>query len=85
MKQGEIFEFLRELILDMKEVDADAIQPTSTFEKLELDSLDFVELQVAVKKKFKVDLLPETFASGEIANIEQLIGFISNETAAAQA
>jgi hypothetical protein len=32
-----------------------------------------------------VDLLPETFASGAITNVEQLLGFIATEMVAIQA
>lgn len=81
MNQDVIFGFLRDLIMDMKEVDEGSIEPTSTFESLGLDSLDFVELQVAVKKKFKVDLLPENFSSGKIVNMNQIVAYIDAEMA----
>ena len=81
MNQDVIFGFLRDLITDMKEVDEGSIEPTSTFESLGLDSLDFVELQVAVKKKFKVDLLPENFSSGKIVNMNQIVAYIDAEMA----
>ncbi|WP_169315382.1 phosphopantetheine-binding protein [Verminephrobacter aporrectodeae] len=57
----------------------------STFEQLVLDSLDFVELQVAVKKTYKVDLLPDMFVSGTISSMEQLVGFISSKMSTVQA
>lgn len=85
IQDTDIFNFLRDLILDMKDMEVSSIQLASSFEQLELDSLDFVELQVAVKKRFKVDLLPETFASGAITNVEQLVGFIATEMVAIQA
>lgn len=81
MNQDVIFGFLRDLIMDMKEVDEGSIEPTSTFESLGLDSLDFVELQVAVKKKFKVDLLSENFSSGKIVNMNQIVAYIDAEMA----
>jgi acyl carrier protein len=85
IQDTDIFNFLRDLILDMKDMEYSAIQLASSFEQMELDSLDFVELQVAVKKRFRVDLLPETFALGAITNVAQLVGFIATEMVATQA
>ncbi|KVC86739.1 hypothetical protein BGV71_10550 [Burkholderia ubonensis] len=76
-QDADILRFLRDLILDMKDAEFDVVQSSSTFEQLELDSLDFVELQVAVKKAYKVDLPPDMFVSGAISNLEQLVEFIS--------
>lgn len=77
----DILDFLKSLIVDMKYCNEDAIHWEASFQDLELDSLDFVELQVAVKKKFQVNLVEDVFANGNISNIGQLVNFIENESA----
>ena len=77
----DILNFLKSLIVDMKYCSEDAIHWEASFQDLELDSLDFVELQVAVKKKFQVNLVEDVFANGNISNIGQLVNFIENESA----
>lgn len=80
----KIFDHLKSLVMDMKDYDDAAIHREATFEDLELDSLDFVEIQVAVKKRYRVDLIPDLFTSGTIANLGQLADFIESESTATQ-
>lgn len=82
-ENAEIFDFLQELIIEMKDYDAGMVQRDSSFETLALDSLDYVEVQVGVKKRFGVDLTPDLFSSGKITNIDQTVSYIAKESTAA--
>lgn len=81
----DILAHLTELIVDMKDCETSAVHSTATFEDLELDSLDFVELQVSVKKRYRVNLVPDLFATGTIANMGQLVDYIAGESVAVEA
>lgn len=78
-EHAEVFEFLKELIVEMKDYEEGVVQRDSSFESLELDSLDYVEVQVGVKKRYGVALTPDLFSSGKIANIEQMVSYITKE------
>ena len=81
--QTDILSFLKNLVIEMKDIEEEAVKGNSSFEDLELDSLDFVEVQVGVKKHYGVDLTPDLFASGTINNLDQLSGYIADESTAA--
>lgn len=81
----KIFEFIQNLIVDMKDCVADNVTRWATFDQLNLDSLDFVELQVAVKKSYRVDLVHDLFADGAISNIGELVDFIERKSSAVAA
>jgi acyl carrier protein len=61
------------------------VHAAASFEDLEQDSLDFVEVQVSVKKRYRVDLVPDLFANGTIANVGQLVDYIVAETVVVEA
>ena len=65
----EIFEFVKESILDLKDIDEEDITPASTIEGLELESLDFIEIQVGLQKHFKIAVTPEMFDSDQIVTL----------------
>lgn len=81
----DILAHLTDLIVDMKDCETSAVQPAATFEDLELDSLDFVEVQVSVKKRYQVNLVPDLFANGTIANVGQLVDYIAAESVVVEA
>lgn len=81
-----VAEFLQDAIVELKDVDESALVPTLTFEELELDSLDYVEIQLRIKKTFKVEITPELFASGQLKNLGDLYAYIeANQPQAAVA
>jgi acyl carrier protein len=81
-----VAEFLQDAIVELKDVDEAALVPALTFEELELDSLDYVEIQLRIKKKFKVEITPELFASGQLKNLGDLYAYIeANQPQAAVA
>ncbi|MFJ1468993.1 acyl carrier protein [Massilia orientalis] len=81
-----VAEFLRDAIVELKDVDESALVPALTFEELELDSLDYVEIQLRIKKKFKVEITPDLFAAGQLKNLGDLYAYIeANQPQAAVA
>ena len=81
-----VAEFLQDAIVELKDVDEAALVPALTFDELELDSLDYVEIQLRIKKTFKVEITPELFASGQLKNLGDLTAYIeANQPQAAVA
>lgn len=79
--KNEIFEFIKNTIVDMKDMDDDdELTLDTSLESLELDSLDYIEVQVSVKKRYAVDLVADLFVSGKITNIEQLVDYVASES-----
>ncbi len=62
MDKEVIIDKINNFLIDEFEVDPDDIVPTANLKKtLELDSLDFVDLVVAVESNFGVKLVGEDF------------------------
>ena len=73
---NNVFDIVRELILELKDVEENDVTLETTIESLSLDSLDFVEMQVVIKKKISVALVPESFTNSNISTLRQLCEFI---------
>ncbi|WP_176508461.1 MULTISPECIES: acyl carrier protein [Pseudomonas] len=71
-----VFTILRDLILDLKDVDENQVTLDTTIESMEFDSLDFVEMQVVVQKKIGVALNPDSFATRKVATLRQLCEYV---------
>lgn len=71
-----VFAVIRDLILELKDDDMENISPESSIESLDLDSLDFVEMQVVVRKKFGVAMDPRAFASRRISTLGEVCSYI---------
>lgn len=72
----QVFTIVRDLILDLKDVDDSEVTLDTTIEAMEFDSLDFVEMQVVVQKKIGVAINPDSFVTRKIATLRQLCEFI---------
>ncbi|MFL9884406.1 acyl carrier protein [Paraburkholderia agricolaris] len=72
-----VFEFLKEMIVEIKDLDPADIQVPMTIDELALDSLDYVEMQVNIKRKFGVALSPMLFER-RIKTLAQLCEYIVN-------
>ena len=75
-KLDSVFAVIRDLILELKDDEVENISLASTIESLDLDSLDFVEMQVVVRKKFGVVMDPKAFASRDISTLDGLCSYI---------
>jgi acyl carrier protein len=69
---GKVFDVTRELILELKDIDESEFNLDTRIDVLELDSLDFVELQVVMKKHFAVALDAQAFASGKVSTLRDM-------------
>lgn len=69
MNKDHVFAFLKNCILDLTDLDAEGIQSGSSLDELGLDSLDFVEVQVLIKRTFGVQVNQAAIASGEIKTL----------------
>lgn len=64
MNKNEIIEKINEFLIDEFEVDENDIAPEANLkDTLELDSLDFVDLVVAIDESFGVKLVGEDFVN----------------------
>ena len=60
MSQEEIFKTMQDLIVEQFAIDADEVTMNSSFEDdLGADSVDLVELVMAMEEEFEVDGIPE--------------------------
>lgn len=65
MSAEEIFKTMQDLIVEQFAVDAEDITMTSSFEDdLGADSVDLVELVMAMEEEFEVDEIPEEDLAG---------------------
>lgn len=64
MKENEIFEILKEALVELFEIEEDKIKPeTLIYEDLEIDSIDAIDMIDYIKKKTGHRLLPDDFKS----------------------
>ena len=64
MEKSEIFEVLKQNLVEFFEVPADKIIPTAKlYEDLDIDSIDAVDLIVRLKKYTNKTMTPEMFKS----------------------
>lgn len=75
----QVDQFLRNAILELKDFDEAQLVPEMTIEALRLDSLDYVEIQVGIKKKYGVAVEPELFVNGTIKTLGDLTGYITSQ------
>ncbi|MDO6758582.1 acyl carrier protein [Tamlana sp. 2_MG-2023] len=78
MNKALIVEKINDFLVDEFEVDADAITPEANLkETLDLDSLDFVDLVVAIESNFGVKLKGEDFIN--VNTLEDFYNLIENK------
>ena len=71
-------QFLTSAILELKDIEEAELTPAITLEQLALDSLDYVEIQVGIKKHFGVDIQTDLFTSGQVSTLGQLADYIEH-------
>lgn len=78
MTKEVIIDKINDFLIDEFEVEADDIAPEANLkETLELDSLDFVDLVVAVESNFSVKLVGEDFVNVE--SLQDFYNLIENK------
>jgi acyl carrier protein len=90
-----MFDTIREILMELLDLEADAIQPESYLVRdLGVESIDFLELAVALNERFKIPVLDDTVflrnlrlhlaeakASGQpsLEFLKPLYGFLSDQ------
>ena len=78
MKKEEVLARLKEIITDRLDVEEDQIVPEATFvEDLGADSLDIVELSMALEEEFEIGEMGDEDLSS-IKNIQDLVNLIQS-------
>lgn len=81
MTQEEIFEKVKTIVADQLSVDAAEVTPTASFANdLSADSLDVVELVMALEEEFEIEIPDE--AAEEIKTVQDAVDFIGGKVAA---
>jgi acyl carrier protein len=81
MSQADIFEKVKEIIVEQLSVDAKDVKPEASFvEDLGADSLDTVELVMALEEAFDVEIPDEE--AEKITTVQAVVDYINNHVAA---
>lgn len=75
---SDTFEFLTNEIGKLVEFEVENMRPATGLQELGLDSLDYVSLQLAVKKKYAFEINFDDFTSGQITNLADFCAYIEN-------
>lgn len=82
MSQDEILEKVKKIVADQLEVDLANVQPEANFANdLGADSLDTVELVMALEEEFEIEI-PDEAAEG-ITTVQEAVNYISSQSASA--
>jgi len=72
-----IFAKVREIISDQFDVEEDTITIDTTIDELGADSLDVVELVIAIEERFNIDVEDEIVE--EICNVGDIVSYIEKK------
>lgn len=80
-KAAEIFEHVKALNVEYLEVDAEKVVPEASFaDDFKVDSLDYVELIMAIEEKFDISVPDED--AEKITTVQSLVDYISEKIGA---
>jgi acyl carrier protein len=81
MSETDIFDKVQKIVSDQLGVDAAEVVPTASFANdLGADSLDTVELVMALEEEFDIEIPDE--AAEEIATVQSAVDYIKGKSAA---
>ncbi len=81
MSQAEVFEKVKKIVVDQLSVEADKITPEANFANdLGADSLDTVELVMALEEEFDIEIPDE--AAEKITTVQEAVDYINEKVAA---
>ena len=69
---------IRALIAKYKNIDIDLVKPESTFEELELDSLDMFQILFEAEEAFNIDLVNADYEN--IKTVQDILNFLEDNT-----
>ncbi len=77
----EIFEKVKKIVVDQLEVEEKQVKPEASFaEDLGADSLDVVELVMALEEEFEIEIPDE--AAEKISTVQAAVDYIDSQVAA---
>ena len=77
----EIFEKVKKIVIEQLEVEAEQVTPEANFANdLNADSLDTVELVMALEEEFDIEIPDE--AAEQIATVQAAVDYISGKVTA---
>ncbi|MBW4576083.1 MAG: acyl carrier protein [Aphanothece sp. CMT-3BRIN-NPC111] len=80
MSQPEIFEKVKKIVAEQLEVDPGDVTPQANFANdLGADSLDTVELVMALEEEFDIEIPDE--AAEQIATVQAVVDYINDKVA----
>jgi acyl carrier protein len=79
-----VFEFISDMLVEMKDLPPEEITLETSIDELGLDSLDYVEIKVNVTREFMVTLTPALFET-KIRTIGNLCTYIRAESTSLEA
>jgi acyl carrier protein len=80
MSQTEIFEKVKKIVAEQLSVEADTITPQSNFANdLGADSLDTVELVMALEEEFDIEIPDES--AEKITTVQEAVDYINDKVA----
>ena len=71
----DVYEKVKAIVVDQLGVDEEDITPTTSFQALNADSLDIVELVMALEEEFNLDIADE-----EVENIKTIADVVKYVT-----
>ena len=81
MNEAEIFDKVKKIVVEQLSVEVSNVTPKANFANdLGADSLDTVELVMALEEEFDIEIPDE--AAEQIITVQQTVDYISNKVAA---
>ena len=77
----EILEFLKDVIVNISDIDKSELQSSTPVGQIGLESLDFVEVQVNLRKKYGVEVPGRVFADGDTSDLGSIVEYIQAQLA----
>ncbi len=80
MNADDIFARLRDLIVELLEIDEDEVKPAASFmDDFGADSLDIIELLTAVEEAFKIEIPDED--AGKLQTVQNAMDYVAAKLA----
>jgi acyl carrier protein len=80
MNRDDIFARLKDLIVDLLEIDEDEVKPAASFmDDFGADSLDIIELLTAVEEAFKIEIPDED--AGKLQTVQNAMDYVAAKLA----
>ena len=80
MTSDEIFARIKDLIVELLEIDEDEIKPAASFmDDFGADSLDIIELLTAVEEAFKIEIPDED--AGKLQTVQNAMDYVAAKLA----